>query len=291
MRTLDEWLEADVMHWGAALSYYTLLSLGPVLLLLTSAAGTLVGTAEAQAEIVSQLTIVLGPRGADVAEALLDETSFPGLGSWSSLVSLLVLLIAATAVFSNVQGALNEVWRVKALSGTILNALRTRMIAFLMILVLGGLVLFFVLFTTAAALMLPVVEARVPWAPTLLRIADPIVSVIVLWIAFAAVYRVLPDVVIQWRDVIVGALVTAILFTLGKGVLGPFLARTNVTSMFGAAGSVFGLMVWVYYSAQVFLIGASFTRVWAEARGREILPETYAGRVNVLIDDEPTAEV
>jgi membrane protein len=279
-RSLEEWFEADVMHWGASLSYYTLLSLGPVLILLTTIAGALFDASEAQGEILSRLSILLGSRGAQVAETILREASFPGFRTWSSLLSMLVLLFAATVVFSNVQAALNDIWKFKVVGHTILNAIRTRATAFLMILVLGALIFAYLLFTTTVSVLVGVIEARLPWSSTVLRFGDAVISLVLLWLAFAAVFRVLPDVIIQWRDVVVGALATALLFTLGTELLGIFLARSDPGSMFGAAGSVFGLMVWIYYSAQVFLIGASFTKVWAEAEGREIVPETYARRVS-----------
>lgn len=278
-RTLDHWLGGGIMHWGAALSYYTLFSMGPLLAFITGTAGMLFDASATQTEILEQLRTVLGPRGADIAATVLRQASFPGFGSFASLFALLLSLVGATAVFNNLQGALNEIWDVQPVTGTVRNALRTRLISFLMILMTGGLILVFFLFSTAASVMMPFIEARLPVGSLLVKTVDFTLSTSILWLAFAAIYRWLPDVEIAWRDVAAGALTTAILFVVGKLLIGAFLGGRNVGSVFGAAGSLFAVMVWIYYSAQIFLIGACFTEIWARSRGRAIRPAAYAGRV------------
>ena len=274
-----EWLGEGVMHWGAALSYYTLFSLGPVLIFLVGTAGMFFDDAAAREQILSQLRLLLGSRGAEIADTILVQATFPGFGSVQALLSLLALLVGATAVFGNIQGALNDIWHVKPVTGTVRNALRTRLMAFVMILVLGGLVFLSFLVSAATSLLAPFIEARLPGGSLLVRALDFGVSTALLWLVFAAVYQVLPDARIAWRDVWVGGLVTAVLFAIGKLAIGGFLGRRDPGSVFGAAGSLFALLIWIYYSAQIFLVGASFTEVWARSRGRAIRPEPYAGRV------------
>jgi membrane protein len=278
-RTLEHWLGGGIMHWGASLSYYTLFSMAPMLVFLTGIAGMLFDASATQAEILSQLRIVLGPRGADIAATVLRQASFPGSGSFASVLTLLLSIVGATAVFNNLQGALNEIWNVQPTTGPVRNALRTRFISFLMILMTGSLILVFFVFSTAASVMMPFIEARLPVGSLLVKTVDFTLSTSILWLAFAAIYRWLPDVEIASRDVATGALVTAILFVIGKLLIGSFLGGRDVGSVFGAAGSLFAVMVWIYYSSQIFLIGACFTEVWARSRGRSIRPATYAGRV------------
>jgi membrane protein len=278
-RTLEHWLGGGIMHWGASLSYYTLFSMAPLLVFFTGIAGMLFDASATQAEILSQLRTVLGSRGADIAATVLRQASFPGFGSFASVLTLLLSIVGATAVFNNLQGALNEIWGVKPVTGTVRNALRTRLISFLMILMTGGLIIVFFVFSTAASVMMPFIEARLPSGSLLVKAVDFTLSTAILWLAFAAIYRWLPDVEIAWRDVAAGALTTAVLFVVGKILIGAFLGGRDIGSVFGAAGSLFAVMVWIYYSAQIFLIGACFTQVWAHSRGRSIRPATYAGRV------------
>ena len=278
-QTIKAWLSGDAVHWGAALSYYALFSLGPLLLLLVGTAGLVLDARTASATIINQLRPFFGTRGATVAETILREGSFPGFDSPKALVSIALLLLAGTGVFANLRGALNAVWSVRPVSGTLRNLARTRLSAILMMLTLGLLVLASVLLSTAVSVLAPYLEAQLPGGSWLVRALDLAVSTLFLWVAFAATYRILPDAQIAWRDVWVGALATAILFVVGKALIGLYLGRSDLGSAYGAAGSVFLLLVWLYYSAQIFILGATFTQVWARARGRDILPEDYAVRI------------
>lgn len=275
-RTFKTWFAGNAIHWGAGLAYYSLISLGPVLLLLVGTAGLVLDAGVAGRAIVGQLEPVLGRRGASVAETVLREGSFPGFNSPQAIVSILLLLVGATAVFANLRAALNAIWSVCPTGGGLRRLVRTRFVAFLMILVVGGLVTTSVVLSAVIALVTPWLELWFPGGSLVVSLLDFALSAVLLWVAFAAVFRILPDARIGWRDVWAGALATALLFSAGKFVLSFYLSHSNLGSTYGAAGSVFVLMVWLYYSAQVLLLGATFTQVLARARGRRIEPEDHA---------------
>ena len=276
--TLGTWTRSDAIHWGAALAYYALFSLGPILILMVGISGLVLDASTAGSALIRQLRPVLGSRGASVAETILAQGSFPGFGSLPALGSLALLLVAATAVFANLRGALNATWSVRPSTGPLRTVLRARLTAFTMILIVGLLVVASLALGTVTSVLAPVLERWVPGGQWLVQGLDALVSVLMLWLAFAAIFRVLPDVEIAWRDVWVGALVTALLFVVGKVLISLYLAQSDLASPYGAAGSTFLLLVWIYYSAQIFMLGATFTRVWARLRGRPITAEVGAVR-------------
>jgi membrane protein len=269
LRAFRGWLGGGVIHWGAAIAYYALISIAPLLLLGVGVAGLALDARRAGAALVTQLEAVLGPRGAAVAELVLREGSFPGFGSVEALGSVALLLVTASAVFANLRGALNAVWGVEPGGGGLRHALRTRLVALGTILAMGLVIVASVALTTAVNLLAPRIEELLPGGGRLARGLDVGVSVAVLWLAFAALFRLLPDARIAWRDVWTGGFATALLFVGGKTLIAAWLARSSLGSAWGAAGSVFLFLVWLYYSAQIFLLGATFTREWARARGRE----------------------
>ncbi len=273
------------MHWGATLAYFALISLGPVLIVMVGVAGRLLGADSAGDSVVRELQPVLGARGADIAQTVLSEGTFPGFGSPSALLSILLLLLAATAVFANLRGALNEIWKVRAVTGAFRNVLRTRLISFSMILVIGLLILTSTIIGTVVAVLSPYLEGLLPAGSLVARVLELLSSTVVMWLAFAAMFRFVSDARIAWRDLWVGSLFTAILFVLGKFLIGLYLAQSNLASLYGAAGTLFLFLVWLYYSAQIVLLGATFTREWVRGRGREIVPHAYAARVETRVLD------
>jgi len=283
--TVRTWLRGDSIQWGAALSYYALFSLGPLLLLSVGFLGLVLDADAAGATIVRELTTLIGERAARVAETILREGSFPSFDSIEALGSALLLLVAATAVFVNLRRALNAVWSVRPIAGPVITMIRIRLTAFLIVLVLGVLIAVSVLLGAGAAYFAPVLERAFPYGGLLGRLLESAISLAVLWVGFSLIFRVLPDAKIAWRDAGLGGLVTAFLFTAGKLLIGIYLTRSDLGSAFGAAGSVFLFLIWLYYSAQIFLLGATFTAVWARARGREIEPEDHAARVEEQVLD------
>lgn len=278
------------MHWGATLAYFALFSLGPLLLLVVGIGGRILGADQTRETVVRQLQPVLGNRGASIAETVLNEGTFPGFGSLPAVLSLLLLLLTATAVFANLRGALNAIWSVRPVTGTFKNLLRTRLTAFVMILVVGALILASTVAGTTIAVLTPYLENWLPGGSLLVRALEIVSSVAVLWLAFAVTFRFVPDAHVAWRDLWVGALFTSILFVLGKFLIGLYLAQSNLDTLYGAAGTLFVFVVWLYYSSQILILGATFTREWARGRGREITPRTYAARVVTRLLDGSEAQ-
>jgi len=202
------------------------------------------------------------------------------MGSGGTILTLTLLLFGATAVFANLQGALNRIWGVKDDSPFIENVLRTRLAAFLMVLSLGGILLASAVISIVVAWLGPLL-APLQSALPFVQLAELITSVSLLWLFVAATFVILPDADIHWRDVWVGSLVTAGLLYLGKYGLSAFLARNAFASIYGTAGSVLLGLMWIYFSAQVFFLGAEFTQVWTHHRGRMIRPEGHAVRTSL----------
>jgi membrane protein len=269
--SVKAWDEDYAPSMGAALAYYTMFSLAPLLLIVIALAGLVFGAEAAHGEIVGQLRGLLGEDGAVAIQGLLESASKPSSSILASAISLVMLVVGATTVFGELQSALDRIWRVPAAqSGGILNLLRSRLLSFGMILAIGFLLL--VSLVISAGL-----SALQKWGGTyftgwdvVLQGLNLLVSFAIVTVLFAMIYRILPRVDIAWSDVWTGAAVTSLLFTIGKYAIGLYLGQASVTSAFGAAGSIIVVMVWVYYSAQIFLLGAEFTWVYAHRRGSKV---------------------
>jgi membrane protein len=263
------WSDDYAPSMGAALSYYTLFSIAPLLLIAVSVAGLVFGPDAARGEIFGQLKDLMGAEGAQAVERLLQNANQPREGVIGTITGVAVLLLGATTVFNELQNDLDRIWRVpeKAKPSGLWNLLRTRLLSFSM--VLGVAFLLMVSLVASAALA----ALGKWWAPafagwqTLAHVVDLAVSFSLMTVVFAMIYKFMPSARIRWRDVWVGAAVTSALFAIGKFAIGLYLGRAGIGSAFGAAGSLVVVMVWVYYSAQIFLLGAEFTRVYAHAHG------------------------
>ncbi len=254
---------------GAALAYYTIFSLAPLLLLVIAVAGLAFGAEAARGEIVGQLRGLIGAEGAVAVQGLLKSASTPTRSTWASTIGVVTLLIGATSVFAELQSALDRIWRAPAAAQItgVMGLLRSRLLSFGLILSIGFLLLVSLVVSAGLAAL------GTWWGPmfgaweTVLQIVNAVVSFGFISVLFALVYRILPRVKVAWNDVWIGAAVTAFLFTVGKFAIGFYLGKAGVSSGFGAAGSVVVLLVWVYYSAQIFLLGAEFTWVYAHDHG------------------------
>jgi membrane protein len=250
------WSDDYAPSMGAALAYYTLFSIAPLLLIVIAVAGFAFGAEAARGEIFEQLSGLMGASGAQAIEDLLRSADRPGAGAIAMLAGIVTLLMGATAVFGELQNSLDRIWRAparKQQQGWV-NLVRSRLLSFGMILAIA-----FLLMVSLA--LSAVLSAIGEW-----RLLDMAASFALVTLLFAAIYKIIPRVRIAWRDVWVGAAVTAALFAAGKFLIGLYLGRSSVASAFGAAGSLVAVMVWVYYSAQIFLLGAEFTRLYAHAR-------------------------
>ena len=284
------WSDDYAPSMGAALSYYMLFSIAPLLLIVISVAGLVFGPEAARGEIFGQLEGLMGAEGAHAVERLLQNVDRPEEGVIGTLTGVAVLLLGATSVFNELQNDLDRIWRApeQAHSSGVWNLLRTRLLSF-------GMVLGMALMLMVSLVVSAVLSALGKWwAPVfagwqaLAYAADLALSFALMALMFAAIYKIMPRARIRWRDVWIGAGVTAALFVVGKFLIGLYLGRSSVGSAFGAAGSLVVVMVWVYYSAQIFLLGAEFTRVYAHAHGSHV-GETLQTEPPIVRDAQPFA--
>jgi membrane protein len=283
-QTVTAWSDDRASSMGAALSYYTLFSIAPLLLIVISVAGFFFGDAAARGELMGQLQGLLGTDGARAVEALLKSVNKPTEGLIATVAGIAALLLGATGVFAELQNDLDRIWRapVDTRGSGVMNLLWTRLLSF-------GLVLGFAFLLIVSLVASAVVSALGKWWGPMFGGWEVIAQLINFAVGFALmtgmfamIYKLMPRVRIAWRDVWIGAAVTSLLFAIGKLLIGLYLGKSGVTSAFGAAGSLVLVMVWVYYSAQIFLLGAEFTWVYAHCYGsrtntavsREIDPES-----------------
>jgi membrane protein len=274
------WNDDYAASMGAALAYYTVFSLAPLLIIVIAIAGLVFGEDAARGAIVQQLGGLMGDEGARIIQELLESASRPGSSLVASALGTFMLLVGATTVLAELQSALDRIWRAPAaepISG-IFAILRARVLSLGMLIALAFLLLVSLVVGAALTALGAWGISTFPAVVMLLQALNLAFSFGVTTLLFASAYRILPRVKIAWSGVWTGALVTAALFTLGKYLIGLYLGRAGVSSGFGAAGSLVVLLVWVYYSAQIFLLGAEFTWVYAHSRGsrRSTNPERAA---------------
>ncbi len=268
-KSVVSWIDDYASSMGAALAYYTLFSIAPLLLIVISIAGLVYGEDAARGAIFDQLSGLIGNEGAAAVQGLLKSVNKPATSVFATVVGIVTLLVGATAVFGELQDALNRIWRAPALveKGALWNLLRRRVLAFGMILGIGFLLIVsLVLSAVLAALGKWMGPAFVGWE-SLLQVINFVIGFATITVLFAMIYKIMPRVTIAWRDVMLGAVVTALLFSIGKFLIGLYIGKSSVASGFGAAGSLVVLLVWIYYSTQIFLLGAEFTWVYANLHG------------------------
>ncbi len=268
-KSVTAWVDDYAPSMGAAISYYTVFSIAPLLLLVMAVAGFVWGREAVEGELIRQLAGMLGEDGARGVQALIQSTSKPEQGLVASAVSFVVLLIGATTVFAELQSALDRIWHVpehQKLSG-LWDTLRARLLSLGLILGLGFLLSVSLVFSAGVAALGRWASQMLPAWESLLQIANTAVSLSISVLLFAMIFKLMPRARVAWKDVWVGAAVTALLFEIGKVLIGLYIGKSSVTSSFAAAGSLVVLLVWVYYSAQIFLLGAEFTWVYAHEHG------------------------
>jgi membrane protein len=274
------WSEDKAPRLGAALAYYAVFSLAPLLLVAIAIAGAVFGRDAAEGQIVGEIRGLIGDTGATAVEAAVRNAAKPTSSAIASAVGLLVLLFGASGVFGQLQDALNTIWKVKPKPGRGLRGtLEDRFLSFAMVLGIGFLLLVSLVLSAALAAAGKFFGAVLPVPETVLHALNFAVSFAVVTLLFALIYKILPDVRISWRDVWVGAVVTSFLFSIGKLLIGLYLGHSSVGSTYGAAGALVIVLLWMYYSAQILLLGAEFTRVFAKRRGARTAPTPNAERV------------
>ena len=276
---LKAWWDDDALRLGASLAYYTLFAIAPVLLVATAIAGVVLGEDTVRGGIVAQLDQLVGREGAHAVQSLLEGASQRRAGMIATVVGSIAFIAAATGAFLELQAALNTIWRVKATPGINFKAFAIdRLRSFGLVVAIGFLLMVSLAVTAALAAFGGWLSGRSPTLPLVWSGVTMLVSLLVTTALFALLYRVLPDVRLRWRDVTTGACVTAVLFTIGQQLIGLYLGQSSVVSSYGATGSVMILLLWVYYSCQILLFGAEFTRAYALRLGTDPQPESFAER-------------
>ncbi len=267
-QTITEFTANKVPRLGAALAYYTIFSLAPLLLIVIAIAGLAFGHDAAQNKIFEQLHSVLGANTAAGVQDMVKNAAKPKSGTIATVLGIVTLLLGASGVFGQLKDALNTIWDVKPKEGRgIMGMVKDRFLSFAMVLGLGFLLLVSLVIDTAIAAMGKYAGNHLPGGAALWHIVELAFSFVVIAVLMAGIFRLLPDLKIEWRDVWLGAALTSLLFVLGKFALGIYFAKSAVGSSFGAAGSLVLVLLWVYYSAQLLLFGAEFTQVYARAHG------------------------
>jgi len=265
---VTEWRKDNALSLGAALAFYTLFSLAPLLVLIIAIVGLVFGRAAAQGEIVAQVAGVVGPEAAKVIEGMVAKASAPTSGMIATVASLATMLFGASGVFGQLQTSLNQIWGVTAGQRRGVRGLvRRRVTSFSLILGIGLLLFLSLVVSAVLAAVHQLLAEYLPVLSGLLPALNFLISLLMITALFALIFKVLPDARMDWRDVWLGAAVTALLFTVGKTLIALYLGRTGRTSVYGAAASLVVLLLWVYYSAQILLVGAEFTEVYSRRHG------------------------
>jgi len=263
-RSLNAWIDHRAGSKGAALAFYALFSMTPILILAIAGAGYFFGAEAAQGEIIAQVEDLVGRNGARAIQAMLAGARDPAAGFTATMVASVLLLVGATSVFVELKGSLDELWGIEPPKGlAIIVFLRTRLHSFGLVLVLAFLLLVSLVLSAALAVLERCAGGIWSSSYGILAFVSSAIAFGVIALLFAVIYKVLPDAPLSWRDVWIGAAFTAGLFSLGKYAIGLYLGSSGVASSFGAAGSLIALLLWVYYSAQIFFLGAEFTKQYA----------------------------
>ena len=285
-QTVTEWNQDQATVLAAALAYYTIFALAPTLIIVVAVAGLVFGQGEAQQALLEEVTAAVGSDVAGVLRTLLQNTAQSGSGILATVIGVALLVFGATGLFAQLQNALNRVWGVKPNpSAGVMNLIRTRVLSLGMVLVIGFLLLVSLLLSAALSVISGYFEGLLPGEETFWQFVNFALSTAAITLLFAMIFKYLPDVKIAWRDVWVGALVTALLFALGRFLIGYYIGSSSAASTYGAAGSLVVLLLWIYYSAQILLFGAEFTQVYGRHFGSGIQPAEHAVR-SVAVNGE-----
>jgi membrane protein len=273
--TFKDWSEDKSARLGAALAYYTMFSIGPLLLIATAVASLVFK--DAQAQIVGTISGVVGKEAADVIDETIKNANKGGANIVATIIGIVTLLLGASGVFGQLKDALNTIWEVAPKPGQgILATLRDRFLSFTMVLGTGFLLMVSLVITAAVSALGKFLASALPGSDILWQIVNFIISLGVVALMFALLFKYLPDVKIAWSDVIIGAVVTAVLFVAGQFALAFYLGSGSVGTAFGATGSLVIVLVWIYYSAQIFFFGAEFTQVYTNRYGTRVRPDESA---------------
>ncbi len=278
--SFKEWSEDKASRLAAAMAYYTIFSIAPLLIITLAIAGWFFDKTAARDQLIAQFSGLIGQEGAEIIQTMLESASKPADGLIASIIGIIMLFVGASGVFNAMQDALNTIWEVtpKPKRG-FLGIIKDRTLSFSMVLVIGFLLLVLLVISTLLSALTNYFTGTPETTSIVIQALNFIVSFAVITIMFALIFKMVPDVEIAWRNVWVGAVVTSLLFSIGKFAIGAYLGNSSVTSAYGAAGSLVVILVWVYYSAQILFLGAEFTQVYTNMYSTPPPPTPNAERV------------
>ncbi|MDZ4856469.1 MAG: YihY/virulence factor BrkB family protein [Nitrospirota bacterium] len=275
--TYTKWTADHAQGLGAALAFYSIFSLAPLLLIVIAIAGLVFGQEAAQGQIIGQIQDLVGEESAKAIQSMIEEARKPAAGIIATVLAIVLLFLGATGVFAQLQEALNIIWRVEAKPEQgMWKIFKDRFISLLAVLGTGFLLLVSLVISAGLSAIGTTLEHVLPVPGFLLQLINFLVSFAIVTFLFAMIYKLLPDRSIHWSDVWIGASITSLLFTIGKFVIGVYLGKSDVGIAYGAAGSLVVILIWVYYASQIFLFGAEFTAVYAHVRGSKLAPSPEA---------------
>ena len=267
--TVLSFIEDDALSKGAAIAFYTVTSIAPILLIVVAVAGIAFGHDAAQNRTVGQLMGMMGRESAELLQSVIAGAQSKSSGTVATLVGILTIILTASGVFGEMQSALNVIWKTDATGTETSRLLRARAASLGLVASLGFLMMVSLVVSTGLTLLGDYLDSILPFGKMLISTLNGLASFLLISILFAAIYKVLPDRQIAWREVALGSGVTALLFTAGKSLIGWYIGSTAVASSYGAAGALIVILLWVYYSAQIFLLGAEFTKAHSDLQARE----------------------
>ena len=277
---VEGYIAHGALSRGAAIAFYVVTSLAPVLLIVVAVAGIVFGRDAVRGSLVQQLGGLFGQQGGELIQTMLASSSDKQSGAMASALGAVAVLVTASGVFSEMQAGLNQAWQVKAPDQPVLLMLRARAASLGLVAALGFLLMVSLAASTALAALGTYLDSLTSFAPLLLAALNTLISLGLFTLLFAAIYKVLPDTPVSWRDVGIGALITAVLFTIGKSLIGWYLGTTAASSGYGAAGALVLVLLWAYYCAQIFLFGAELTRAIAGRPAEPAsAPDTHKSRM------------
>jgi membrane protein len=265
--SVNAFIDDEALTRGAAIAFYTLTSIGPVLFIVVAIAGVVFGEDAARGAITDQLGGLMGQQGSELLQTAIQSASQRSAGLIAAAVGVGTLVITASGVFTEMQQTLNVIWRAEPRGTTMSRLLRARAVSLGLVGALGFLLLVSLVISTLLSALSDYINAYLPSGHIILQTLTFLISFSLITLLFGAIYKILPDRSIEWHDVLIGAFVTAFLFTVGKLLISLYIGSTAIASSYGAAGSLIVVLLWIYYSTQIFLLGAEFTKVYASHHG------------------------
>ncbi|GAA6130221.1 YihY/virulence factor BrkB family protein [Halopseudomonas sabulinigri] len=288
---IQNWLDSQAFIYAAALAFFTVFSIAPVLVVVVALVGLILGQSAVQGELFAQLEGTLGPDAAGVIQTAVANSQIDNSGIWPALIGIFATIVGATTVFAKMQQSLNQIWGVapRPTRNNMWLFIKSRLLSLTIILAIGFILLVSLMLSVISSAIMAYAQGWLPIPGGAMVGVESGLSLLVTTLLFAAMFKILPDVLLSWRDVLLGAFITAVLFTVGRSLISIYLAYSATASAYGAAGSLALLLLWVNYSSMILLFGAAFTRAHLEGRGQSVRPRSTAVRVQrELLAEAPT---